>query len=859
MQPDSRDSDPRTLASVLALGLGTDVNPYSRVTDSSAGAQVTADQTPHIPGYDVIDQVGEGGMGAVWRAVQVRTNRQVALKLMSPGRFGSSRLRQRFEREIELAARLAHPHIARVYDSGSADGTWFYVMELIEGQHLDRYVAANKLSRRQILALMRQICLAIAYAHQRGVIHRDLKPSNILITSGGEPHIVDFGLAKALESETSNDSTLTQEGQYAGTPSFMSPEQAAGDFDRIDTRSDVYGLGATLYLLLTGHTPHDQSGPRYEVLRRIAADEIRPPRRMNVTLDSELESMLLRALAHDPEQRYESSVEFAADIERFLNGEALRASPPSRMYRLRKFVRRHRVGIAITAAFAVLLLGEASVSTWQAIRLAREKHRADEQAAIANAVSKFLNDDVLAQASTYAQNDPSHSPQRELTVRTALDRAAAGIGGQFTDQPLVQAAVRKAIGDAYVGLGQFQQADEQLQTALKLQESTVGRHDPQTLKTISSLGSLYIAQDKLPQAETQFHEAMESFRSQFGDNNDQTLQAMNDLGVIWLEQGRSTEALPLLQNALARARHALGNTHSTTMALMDSLARAYHDRDNDDDAEPLFKESLELTRKVKGPLHPDTLVSLNNLAQTYSEAGEYAKAEPLLVEALDGWRKSCGEEHPQTLAVMGNLGTLYMSSGEFTEAQPLLVRTLELRRRVLGDRSPETLYAMNELCRLYVRTNRLDEAVAIEREAFAAARDVLGPAHPRTLTMELNLGRALSSANRDAEAEPLFSDLYRNGPLSQADAKSVALMMSSYGPCLVKLHKYSQALPPLHEAASHLQAEKLETTPYYRAVVQALIAACDATANPTEAQRWRAKLGMLPANSPSSAPTTGRH
>jgi serine/threonine protein kinase len=328
------------LAAVLAMGLsepsseGAAVNAYSRLAGQAVPPSGEGDVWPQVPGYDVLGRLGHGGMGTVWRALQIDTNRQVALKLLGVASFGSHRARQRFEREIELAARLEHPNIARLYDSGSRGGLCYYAMELIEGQHLDQYVAGKNLDFRAVLALMPDVCRAVQYAHQRGVLHRDIKPSNILVTEDGQPHVVDFGLAKALEDK-SIDPTLTQEGQYAGTPAFMSPEQAAGKLDLIDTRTDVYGLGATLYLLLTGHTPHDQDGPRYEVLRRVAQEDVRPARTFNSKLDIELESLLMKALDRDPNRRYGSAEDMARDIERYLNNEALQASPPSKAYRLR--------------------------------------------------------------------------------------------------------------------------------------------------------------------------------------------------------------------------------------------------------------------------------------------------------------------------------------------------------------------------------------------------------------------------------------------------------------------------------------------------------------------------------------------
>jgi len=308
----------------------------------------------HIEGYQITGKLGEGGMGTVWRAVQLGTRREVAIKLLGSGIFGSSKARTRFEREIELAARLEHPNIARVYESGLHHNVHYYAMELIDGVHLDEYVETNDLSPRQILDLVKTIAEAIKYAHQRGVIHRDLKPSNILVTGDGKPCVLDFGLAKP--SSEDDAVTISVLGDVVGTPAYMSPEQAAGHTDQIDTRTDVYSLGVILYRLLTRQYPHELSGTRYEVLRRIAEEEIKRPRDVSKKIDKELEALLLKALAHESADRYASAGDLAKDISNYLTGEPLIARPPTMTYFLRKRMVKHRWPLTVAAGLLLAAL-----------------------------------------------------------------------------------------------------------------------------------------------------------------------------------------------------------------------------------------------------------------------------------------------------------------------------------------------------------------------------------------------------------------------------------------------------------------------------------------------------------------------
>jgi serine/threonine protein kinase len=442
--------------------------------------------------YKLLEQIGECGMGLVFMADQTQpVRRRVALKILKPG-MDSRQVVARFEAERQALALMDHPHIAKVFDAGAtAGGRPYFVMELVRGVPITDFCDQRRLTTRQRLELFVLVCQAVQHAHQKGVIHRDLKPSNVLVTlhdTVAVPKVIDFGNAKATTAPLTERTLYTGFAQLVGTPLYMSPEQAEMNGLDVDTRSDVYALGVLLYELPTGTTPFEG-----ETLKKVGLDELRriireeepttPSQRLN-TLDvpacstvserrgvdsrrlgqalrGEMDWIVMKALEKDRNRRYESASAFAADVQRYLGDEPVAACPPSAGYRLRKYVRRNRRALATVVVIAVALAAATAVSTWQAI-VAREaqrqadddrdrarsaesqakaeqdraevaERRAATEAAIANAVDKFLQDDLLPQVNRSPEDDGKVRGNPNLTVREALDRAAARIGERFRD------------------------------------------------------------------------------------------------------------------------------------------------------------------------------------------------------------------------------------------------------------------------------------------------------------------------------------------------------------------------------------------------------------------------------------------
>ncbi|MGB8169716.1 MAG: protein kinase [Chthoniobacteraceae bacterium] len=415
----------------------------AQVTTLPRAPELPATPPAEIPGYRMLRPLGGGGMGVVWLAEQIATKQAVAVKFCRSNRFapvaGSPSLR-RFEREMELSARLSHPHIARVFSGGDIEGIPYFTMEYVDGPDLAEYARLHQLDRKAIVTLVRRVAEAVQHAHQNGIIHRDLKPSNILINPQGEPKVLDFGLAKALEGTVGDSLDVSLPGQLLGTPRYMAPEQVRGE--AVDTRTDVYALGVIVWELLTGDHPHDSSGSRDAFLHRIATTEPRRPRTLRPDLDAELEMLLLKTLSKSPDGRYRTAGEFADELGRWLRNETLIAGRATPFYFARKWLIRHRVAV-LAAAASVLALVAATVFYIVNIRRSEaettvQKQKAEEEVRSASRVNVGVARDrrlkgqrprtALAHLAQALQQDPDNA-------RAALEAASQLVRGAENSEP----------------------------------------------------------------------------------------------------------------------------------------------------------------------------------------------------------------------------------------------------------------------------------------------------------------------------------------------------------------------------------------------------------------------------------------
>jgi serine/threonine protein kinase len=600
--------DARRETVVLAEGLGTVIGPYK-----------------------LLEQIGEGGMGLVFVAEQQHpVKRRVALKIIKPG-MDSRQVIARFEAERQALAMMDHTNIARVYDGGSTPaGRPYFVMELVKGTPITHYCDKQRLPTHRRLELFLDVCQAVQHAHQKGIIHRDLKPSNVLVSHHDVSpviKVIDFGIAKPTSGQLTDMTVYTAFAQLVGTPLYMSPEQAgSGDLD-VDTRSDVYSLGVLLYELLTGTTPFDGETLKsagYEEMRRIIREDEPPvpsarlstmpqahlctiadkrslePYRLSRQVRGDLDWIVMKALEKDRNRRYESASALASDVQACLNDQSVQACPPSASYRFRKFVRRNRRLIATLSIILTVLVVATAVSIRQAFRARAAEQRAASEAEIATAINNFLLQDLLRQASVQVHIEEGFAGNPNLTVKEALDRAAAKIETRFQDQPVVEAAIRLTIGRAYRTVGERELALTHLERAADLYTTHLGTDHPATLDSLFFLAMAY-QDERITDAIALLEHTFERRKATLGPDHSLTLVTLNSLGEACRKAGQLEKAEQVIRRALERKKIALGLDCAITANSIHDLALVCRDSGRYSEAIALFEQATEKLAAFSGP------------------------------------------------------------------------------------------------------------------------------------------------------------------------------------------------------------------------------------------------------------------
>lgn len=710
--------------------------------------------------------LAEGAMAAVYLARQANPDRAVALKLVRAG-LPLVDAGGRFKRETSALGRLRHPNIAQIYEAGvhravgGAPGTSgaalpYIAMEFVDGPPITAYARDRHLSRRERVRLMAKVARAVHAAHQQAVIHRDLKPANVLVdVVTGEPKVLDFGIARIADlddAEAGAGATWqTTAGVLLGTPGYMSPEQAAGRPGEVDVRSDVWALGVMLYELLTDRLPVDVRDTTIaEALKRIEQADPPPIGRVRpVERGGDLETVVAVALDREKDRRYPSAQALADDLDRVLAYEPISARPPSRLYRAAKFVRRHRFGVAVTAAFATLLAASAVTSAVLFVGAARARDRAEK-------LNTFLLELV-------SRTDPNVG-RRDITLSEALEDGDRLIVRNFAGDVAGEAEVRSTIGWAFYNLGKYDQAVAQLRRAVELREASGGADSPATFDTITRLAT----------------------------------------AIRW--QYRPAEALAVVEPAYQRASAVLGAEHPSTLGLLDNYAGALDDLGRNAEAEPLYRRAVELNRKVMGPDDQQTLSAMNNLAVVLVNQGRHAEAEPVLREVVE--RRSAGDTSRRVAAVSNrhNLAGVLASLGRLDEALREFDRVIADATELLGPDHSRTLSARVSHADALLQAGRAAEALGIQQDVLDRRRRLLGDAHEQTLTSHHNLINALLANERYADAETEGRALLA---LAEAHAPPEHLIRIvarwDLAAALSGLERYAESEPLLREVVARLE------------------------------------------------------
>lgn len=735
-------------------------HPAAALPDAAASEPDEALGTVIGP-YTLVEKLGEGGMGAVYLAEQEQpVKRRVALKLIKAG-VGSPQAVARFDQERQTLALMDHPNIAQVLDAGTTHegaGRSYVVMELVNGVPITRFCDQERLTPRERLELFLPVCHAVQHAHQKGIIHRDLKPSNVLIAQyDGRPvpKVIDFGVAKAVGPTLSERARLTEVGVLVGTLEYMAPEQAELNNLDIDTRADIYSLGVLLYELLTGSPPFTSEQLRdvgfAEMLRlvkevepqkpstrlsssgelaHIAATRRVEPKSLTRLLTGELDWIVMKCLEKERGRRYETANALAEDIRRYLADEPVSAGPPSAGYRVRKFARRYRKGLAVAAGFLLLLVASTVISIGLASWALRERGEAREQKHLAEnreqdakdrnaeteAVLDFVENQVFAAARPLGQEG---GLGREVSLRRAIEAALPRVEGNFPDQPLIEARLLTTIGISLMHLGDAKLAEPRFRRAVELRTMRLGRDHPETLLSMNNLGRC--------------------------------------LSVI----GRLRQALSLLEETLELQSARLGPDHPDTLRTRGNVATAYSMLGRMDRAAELTEENLRMMEAKLGPDHVDTLKSLSNLGVLYTSLGRREEGFRMVDEALRRREAKLGPKHPDTWRGMAHLAEAHLGLGRKDEALNLCEAALRQQEAELTRDHVDTLRTMLFLASAQAAVGRKDEALRLFEEVVKRRTELLGPNHIDTLLSMNHLANHYTTLGRHADAARIREEIQR--------------------------------------------------------------------------------------------------
>ncbi len=749
-----------------------------------------------VPGFDLGDEVGRGGMGVVHRARDLALDREVAVKLLQERYVAAPSAAARFVEEARITGQLQHPGIPAVYHVGKlADGRPFLAMKLIKGHTL----ADDRPAAGAVPGVFEAVCQAVGYAHSKGVIHRDLKPQNVMVGAFGEVQVMDWGLAKVLTSGgvhpyrpsadpdatrhagteirtlRDSDGSFTQAGSVLGTPAFMPPEQAAGELTKIDRRADVFALGAMLCWLLTGKPPYtgdDADSVRVAAVRGNTADAF--ARLDGCGADPGLTALCKRCLAFDPADRPADAGELVAEVAKLRTAaedRAKRAELGAAEERVRRRLQL-RLGGLVAAVLLAGVIGttvglvradqaraeaETKRSEAEAARQAEaeQKQEAEAKEVEANAVAGFFQNKVFAAAGPKGQNG---GLGKSVTLREAIIASLPALTEGFTAQPLVEARLRHGLGVTFLDLGDGQTAVDQFERAQAIYDRQLGPDHSRTLKSLSGMATSYDILGRHAHALPLREKALAGRQRTLPPEHPDTLSTRSDLANSYFFLGRNVDAMKLREEILAACERTLPPDDPTTLVCTNNLAVSYKSAGRNADALRLWEKTLAGHQRTLPPDHPDTLRSMYNLASSYESLGRKLDALRLFEETLSAYERTLPPDHPDTLRAKGGLARSYNNAGRIPDAIRLFEETLTAYKRTLPTDHPDTLEMMENLANSYRKIGRIPDSIRLQKEALAEKRRALPPDDPSTLASKNMLAAVYLEAGKFADALPLHEE-----------------------------------------------------------------------------------------------------
>ncbi len=730
----------------LTISFGDLPTPAEADTMSPRGGVGTPKQgDPHpesIAGYRVLGILGQGGMGVVWEAEQERPKRRVALKVMRSSHAVDELHAKMFQREVETLGRLKHPNIAAIYESGhTEDGRDFFAMELVQGQTLDQWLAGrpNPITEAELrmrLRLFQTISHAVHYAHQRGVIHRDLKPSNILVTedtdsasgmpssqAAGQPmiKILDFGLARVTDADVQAASMLTEVGMIKGTLPYMSPEQARGDAEAIDVRTDVYALGVILYEMIIGLRPYDVGRASIVEAVRVICEESPAPMTRGWSgvrrLDPDVETIAGKALEKEPDRRYTSAAAMGDDVDRYLESQPILARPPSAAYQIRKLISRHRLPFTFAALLLVLVvafgigMGVLYADSQANLRRAEAAEReAAREAETANRTTSFM-------LGLFDSSNPESSSGETITAREVMDEGAERVRDELADEPLTQARLMHTLGKVYMSLALYEDSRRQIEDALALRREHLADDHMEIADTLHQLARVTEKQGDPKQAAALYEETVARYEALGPDGIPGLIDTLGNFGWLLGDLGEMVRAIAYFDRALELVLADDPPDEERLISLYNNRAATATNRGDFESARQDLDRSLELSRRVFGNTHHQTANVLTNLGVVNSKAGTPESAEPYHLEALAIYERVYGEISPDVARSVGNIAIVYAETGRFEEALSYFERSLDVQRAVYGPDHPIVAQALTNLGLLNLQMGDPETAVGLLQRA----------------------------------------------------------------------------------------------------------------------------------------------